>query len=366
MRKLPDVFEVGIVGAGVAGSTCAQVLGEAGIEVALFDDSHPREKPCGGLLDDRIVDEFSIPKGVLENEIKWVLAERYAFQKRLFVEPSMFLVSRKDFDGCLLERALKSGSVVFYEERVNRAARGRNGWVLTTNKDRRVEVKVLVGADGCPSLVRRYVSGPINAKLVGTTVGYIFQCSRKYLQENFEPNTVEVYYSHAYVRKAGFIWIFPKRTSINFGIGGLAPGRELRLSLDRFLSSHVAGERLRTLKGHLYAGLVPAIWQKGFLDESCAGSDWALIGDAAGHVNSIGGAGIYYAMKGGMLYAQAFLRGDVHLFEKLWRQEYGDELYYAANNASRYYGSMGMFLWFQICLRNVHHRLHGGRAFASF
>jgi len=81
---LPDVFEVGIVGASVAGSTCAQVLGEAGIRVALFDNSHPREKPCGGLLDDRIFDEFHIPTQVLESEIKWVLAERYAFEKKFF------------------------------------------------------------------------------------------------------------------------------------------------------------------------------------------------------------------------------------------------------------------------------------------
>jgi geranylgeranyl reductase family protein len=357
--KLLDVFEVGIVGAGVAGSTCAQILGEAGIRVALFDNSHPREKPCGGLLDDRIVDEFSIPEEVLENEIKWVLAERYAFQKRLFVEPSMFLVSRKDFDGYLLERALRSDSVVFYEERVNRLAGGRNGWTLITNKDRHVKVKVLVGADGCPSLARRYVSRPVGAKLVATTVGYIFQCPTKYLQENFEANTVEVFYSHAYVRKAGFIWIFPKRTSVNFGIGGLAPARELKLSLDRFLSSHVAGERLRTLKGHSYAGLVPAVWQKGFFDTPCTGNNWALIGDAAGHVNSIGGTGIYYAMKGGMLCAQAFLRGDIRLFDKLWRQEYGDELYYAANHAARYYGTMGIFLWFQFYLRNVFRRFHG-------
>jgi flavin-dependent dehydrogenase len=51
-----DIFEVGIVGAGVAGSCCAQVLGKEGIKVAIFDHSHPREKPCGGLIDYRIVD----------------------------------------------------------------------------------------------------------------------------------------------------------------------------------------------------------------------------------------------------------------------------------------------------------------------
>jgi digeranylgeranylglycerophospholipid reductase len=358
---LCDVFDVGIVGAGVAGSTCAQVLGEAAIKVALFDDSHPREKPCGGLLDERIVDEFSIPKQVLENEIKWILAERYTFQKRLFVEPSLFLVSRKDFDNYLLERALKNNSVVFYEEKVNDIARLQNDWILTTNKDRHVRIKFLIGADGCPSLVRRYVSKPIDAKLVATTVGYIFQCSRKYLQENFEPNTAEAYYSHVYIRKGGFIWIFPKKTSINLGIGGMESGRELKLSLDRFLFSHTAGKRLRNLKGHLYAGLVPTIWQKGFFDMPCTGNKWALIGDAAGHVNSIGGAGIYYAMKGGVLCAKAFLQGNMRLFEKSWRQEYGDELYYATNNVLKYYGNMGSFLWFQYCLRNAYHRLKSGR-----
>lgn len=353
-----DVFDVGIVGAGVAGSTCAQLLGEAGIKVALFDNSHPREKACGGLLDYRIVDEFSIPKQVLEKEIKWILAERYAFQQRVFVEPSMYIVSRKDFDKYLLERALRNNSVVFYKEKVNHLSREKNGWILTTNKDRQLKVKFLIGADGCPSLVRRYVSKPIDAKLVVPTVGYIFQCSSKYLQENFDPNTVEFYYSHTYVRKKGFIWIFPKKTSINFGIGAIESGRELKLSLDRFLFSHTAGKRLRTLKGHLYAGLLPHIWQKDFFDMPCTGNNWALIGDAAGHVNSINGAGIYYAMKGGMLCAQAFLQGDIHLFEKSWRQEYGDELYYAADNVQKYYGKMGSFLWFQLYLRNAYDRLH--------
>ncbi len=357
---MPDDFDVGIVGAGVAGSTCAQVLGEAGIKVALFDNSHPREKPCGGLLDGRIIDEFNIPNQVLENEIKWVLTERYVFQRRLFVEPSMFLVSRKDFDYYLLERALRNNSIVFFKERVNQLAKGQNGWVLKTNKDRTVKVNFLIGADGCPSLVRRYVSKPIDAKLLAITVGYSFQCSRRYIQENFQPNTVEAYYSHEYIRKGGFIWIFPKKNSVNFGIGGMISGRELKLSLDRFLFSHNAGKRLRPLKRHLYAGLVPTIWQKSFFDMSCTGNNWALIGDAAGHVNSIGGAGIYYAMKGGMLCAQAFLRGDIHLFEKSWRQEYGDELYFAANNVLKYYGNMGLLLWFQNYLLNLYDRLHSG------
>ena len=80
---MPDVFDVGIVGAGVAGSTCAQVLGEAGIKVALFDNSHPREKACGGLLDYRIVDQFSIPKQVLEERDKVDPSRKIRIQEKI-------------------------------------------------------------------------------------------------------------------------------------------------------------------------------------------------------------------------------------------------------------------------------------------
>jgi digeranylgeranylglycerophospholipid reductase len=274
----------------------------------------------------------------------------------LLIEPPMFLVLRRDFDLYLLKKALRNNSVVFYKERVSHVARRENDWVLTTN-EKSVYVKVLIGADGCRSLVREYVSMPIDPKFIATTVGYIFQCSSKDIMENFEANTVEAYYSHEYVRRGGFIWIFPKRTSINLGIGGMGSGKELRQSLDRFLFSHKAGKRLRTMKGHLYAGLVPEIWNKDFFDTPCAGNNWALIGDAAGHVNPIGGAGIYYAMKGGMLCASAYLQGNIHLFEKYWRQEYGSELYNGARSVLSYYSNYGFLFWFQYYLRNLFHRL---------
>lgn len=104
---MPNSFEVGIVGAGVAGASCAQVLGEAGVDVAIFDQSHPREKPCGGLIKKRIVEEFDVPEELLENEAKWVLAERFKFRVKLSLKPSMFLISRRDFDYCLLQKALR-------------------------------------------------------------------------------------------------------------------------------------------------------------------------------------------------------------------------------------------------------------------
>ena len=348
-----DTFEVGIVGASVAGSICAKALAEAGIKVALFDNSYPREKACGGLIDARTVEEFEIPKIYLENEVKWCITQRYFFHVKLTLEPSAFLVSRKDFDNYLLKKALGKDSISFYPERVNFISKKSDGWLIKTSRNASVRAKYLIGADGCPSLVRKQVFQPINSKFIANTVGYIFPCSNEYFQDNFEPNTVEAYYSHKYVPRQGFLWIFPKKNSINVGIGGFAPGKQLKESLDRFLVSHPAGKRLIKLKGSLYAGLVPTMKEKEFFDMPCTGNDWALIGDAAGHVNSINGAGIYYAMRGGLLCAKAFLNGNLRSFEKIWREDYGQELYFAANNMQRYYGVMGPFFWLQYFLAKI-------------
>jgi geranylgeranyl reductase family protein len=347
-----NTFQIGIVGAGPAGSTCAQILGEAGVKVAIFDHSHPREKPCGGFIEDRVVEEFEIPKTLLENEVKWSLTERFKLRTKFLFEPSQFLVSRKDFDLYLLQRALKNKSVTFFDEKVDQVIEEKENWILRTNRGKRVKVKFLIGADGCPSLIRKYVYKPIPQEFLAVTVGYDLSCSSDYLEKNFAKNSVEVYYSRHYIKKGGFIWIFPKKVKVNVGIGSRETGSKLKQALDTFISLHPAGKRLKNLEGRFFTHLIPSVWMKNFFDLPCSGDNWALIGDAAGHVNPIGGLGIYYAMKGGMLCGKAFLDGGTHLFEEYWRKEYGDELYCAADIVSRFYSNSGLALWIPFILKN--------------
>jgi flavin-dependent dehydrogenase len=58
-------------------------------------------------------------------------------------------------------------------------------------------------------------------------------------------------------------------------------------------------------------------------DAPCGGQGWALIGDAAGHVHPLTGEGIAYALWSAELLAEALRQGDQQLYERRWRQEYG-------------------------------------------
>jgi len=353
LLELPKTFDVGIVGAGVAGSVCAEALGRAGVSVAIFDNSHPRDKPCGGLVENRLVEEFRVPETVLQNEIRFFLAERFGLKVKLRVDPPAFLVSRRDFDHYLFRKALEHESVVHFNERVARVSKIGRLWRLETCRGNNTEAKVIVGADGCPSVVRNSVCRPIPREFLATTVGYDFTCSRSYIEEAFPKNTVEAYFSRKYVRNGGFVWFFPKGDRVNVGIGSLDTGKKLAHALNTFIASHPSGKRLKSLSGRPYAHLVPAVWREQFFDSPCAGEDWAVLGDAAAHVNPINGAGIYYAMKDGVLCASAFLHGDLASYDELWRREYGDELYYGARMFLRYYGAAGPILWMQYLLSGL-------------
>jgi len=54
------MFDVVIVGAGPAGSTAARMLSKKGFKVILIEkEKFPRDKPCGGGLTKKVLEEFN-------------------------------------------------------------------------------------------------------------------------------------------------------------------------------------------------------------------------------------------------------------------------------------------------------------------
>jgi len=331
-----EEHEVAIVGAGPAGSVCAKELAKAGVDVALFDHSHPREKPCGGVVTYRVLDEFKIPRKAYETKVDWLILENQKGDRvEIHKKNTAVLVMRQKFDHYLLKDALKE-NIKFYKEKVIKISKKNDKWLLETNKNK-IMAKTLIGADGCPSLVRNTVFEPIPKEHLGHCAGYHIPHDREHISKKFL-NAMELYFLGPPYLNIGYVWIFPKFKDITVGIGARLGIPSLTESLNRFIKLHPAAKRLNIPKKmNLHSHLIPAISNPKFYNLPTTGRNWALIGDAAGHVNSITGEGIYYAMAGGKLAAHSYIKGDIKSYETAWGEKFGGDLRLAAKLQKWFY-----------------------------
>jgi len=210
----------------------------------------------------------------------------------------------------LLDRALANGRVRHISQQVTNVERNGKGWSVRTAVAETFVADFLVGADGVRSLVRRETLGPILRKHLALAVGYRVR------------GAPDALVFQTYADLEGYIWSFPRPTEANVGIVArldAVPPRELWHRVDRFLAETCP----RAKKVKRWAGLLPLAHDPSLWDTPCAGPGWALLGDAAGHVQPVTGEGIAYALWSAELLAEAFARGKPQAYESMWRDDYG-------------------------------------------
>jgi len=302
--------KIAIVGAGPAGSFCAFKLARAGGDVTLFD-RHPEswEKPCGGGVPPKVRERFA--------EI-----ERYDGDKQIvavgnFISPggtevtttggrALWVVARKQFDGYIRALALDAGAK-FVGERIKRVEKDNGRFKLYGKRMRKFDY--VVGADGALSVVRRDLLKPIPKKFICMTVGYFLDVDADEAVTWFLP-------------KPGYIWSFPRSDHVCLGGGTIEADVAMWPLIDEKKQSHYADAKIR----QKWAAPIPSISDPAYFDMRVTGPNFAVVGDAAGHVDSLSGEGILYALWGGALLAQAILEGKPDRFEQSWRDEFGHEL----------------------------------------
>ncbi len=316
--------EVAIVGGGPAGASCAIELAKQGVYTTIFDHSHPREKPCGGGITAQVLKKFpfienfrSIGFTVSNTRIISYNGIEVMAKENLYD----FCVSRMVLDREILNIAQGKGAKLA-TEKVLEVKRTKTYWKIRTNKEV-YSAKILVGADGVSSIVRRNTVGPISKENLSLTFGYRaishedVQATIKFLSET-----------------QGYIWVFPGNGYINIGIGGdLDHGRMLKKILDDFIHTCYPETKITST----YAALLPSANMPEFFSLPCSGKDWILIGDAAGHVDPTTGEGIYYALSGGKLAALAIKENNPSSFDEEWRKEFGQTLIRSVNKKEAFY-----------------------------
>ena len=131
----------------------------------------------------------------------------------------------------------------------------------------------------------------------------------------------------------GYAWVFPKRNWLSVGIGGMfREGGELnpRQYFNAFIKglSYLEEDRVERVTGHP----LPAFYEEG---QKVSQGRVLLVGDAAHLMDPLQGEGIYYAIRSGMLAAEAIIRGKEkevspsHLYQKAVQVHISENLKWA-------------------------------------
>lgn len=301
-------FDVVVVGGGPAGATAAENAARSGLDVLLLDKSG-RIKPCGGAVPPRLIRDFEIPDRLLVAKVR--SARMFSPSARRVDMPIeggfVGMVDRQDFDEWLRQRAVHSGAER-REGRFVQIDRDRDGSAIvrysaptpsgTGTHDVEVRTRTVIGADGALSAVaRQTVPGAGRIPYVFAYHEIIESPHGHSAMAEFDPLRADIYYDGR-LSPDFYAWVFPHGSCASVGVGSAVKGFSLRGAVsDLRRASGLAASRTLRREGAPIPLKPLKRWDNG--------NDVVLAGDAAGVVAPSSGEGIYYAMVGGQLAAQA-------------------------------------------------------------
>ena len=323
-------FDAVIAGAGPAGAVVARDLARAGARVALVDASHPREKPCGGGVTGRAL--ALLGSDLHLRAVEATRVERITFEAagraatvQLPSADYLRVFDRTNFDAALLDDAVDAGAELI-PARIGAIERRADRWQVSAGPDV-LESPWVLGADGAGGVVRKRVFRPFDREQLSIAAG-------SYIDGVDTADIVVAFIA----RPSGYLWSFPRPGHLAVGTCAQAnetSPAEMHAITDAWLDrySPAAGRPRRR-----YAWPIPSLTPAGVDAEQPAGEGWMLLGDAAGLVDPITREGIFFAIRSGVLAAEAMRTPNpATAYAARVRDELHDELRRAARFKAGFY-----------------------------
>ncbi len=313
------MYDVIVVGSGPSGSYLSYELSKKGYDVLNLEEHREIGKPveCTGLVSERVFKYVKSKAGI--NSVHGANVY-FPNGKSIHISKSekTIVMYRDDFDKDVSAMAINAGADVKINSRVMDVSVNDEYAEVKYKQDGRIKYeksKIVVGADGANSRVRKSLNYEMPKKIIST-----YQVDSAYSIEDQDDVNVFIGSENS---KGFFGWAVPSGdiTRIGVGVDHVTAIKYFKNINKKFGESKILG---------INAGPIPINYLK-----KTYGNRSLLIGDAAGIVKPLSGGGIYTGIisaKNAAIAIDHALKNEDYSekylseYQKLWKREIGFEL----------------------------------------